>query len=169
MAFNVREIFKALADAEARFVVVGGLAVLLHGHLRVTRDLDLVVGLEPSNCRRALDALSSIGLRPRLPIALQDFADPVKRQDWHDNRNMLVLQLWDPVNEERAVDVFVTEPIAFDELEAEAVSKDLDGVPVLIASIRHLIRMKQAAGRRRDLDDIEALRQIAKETGVPVE
>ena len=104
-----------------------------------------------------------------MPIALEDFADPAKRQDWRDNRNMLVLQLWDPANEERAVDVFVTEPIAFSDLDAEAVVMDLEGVPVKIASIRHLIRMKREAGRRRDLDDIDALREIAFETGVPVE
>jgi len=39
MAFNLREIFKALADAEVDYVVVGGLAVIMHGHLRATRDL----------------------------------------------------------------------------------------------------------------------------------
>jgi len=143
--------------------------VLLHGHLRATRDLDLIVGLEPANCRRSLDALSGVGLRPRLPIELDDFADPAKRHDWHDNRNRLVLQLWDPSNEARAVEVFVTEPIAFEELEAEAVQKDLDGIPVRIASIRHLIQMKRSAKRRRHLDDIGALNQVAVETGVPTE
>jgi hypothetical protein len=97
--------------------------------------------LEPANCRRAIDALRGVGHRPRLPIRL--------RQDWHDNRNMLVLQLWEPDNEERSVDVFVTEPFAFDEMEPQAVAKDIDGIPVRIASIRHLIRMKQVAAPPR--------------------
>ena len=38
MAFNVREIFKALAEAKVDYVVVGGFAVIMHGHLRATRD-----------------------------------------------------------------------------------------------------------------------------------
>ncbi len=165
MAFNLRQIFKVLAEADARYVVVGGLAVIMHGHLRATSDLDLVIGLEPENCLRALDALASIGLRPRLPVALADFADPAKREDWVQNRNMLVFQLWDPTNPERSVDVFVREPIDFPILFADAVAKDLDGTPIRVASIRHLIAMKRLAGRPRDLDDIEALRQIAADSG----
>jgi len=168
MAFNLREIFKSLADAQVEYVVVGGLAVIMHGHLRVTRDLDLVVGLTQDNCLRALVALETIGLRPRLPVAMADFADPTKRQDWIDNRNMLVFQLWDPANPERSVDVFVREPFNFATMRAEATVKDLDGVPIPVASIRHLIAMKQTAGRRHDLDDIEALQDIAAATGQEV-
>jgi hypothetical protein len=155
MAFNLREIFKALA----------GLAVIMHGHLRATRDLDLVIGLQPDNCAKAMDALSGIGLRPRLPVSLADFADPAKREDWVTNRNMLVFQLWDPANPERSVDVFVREPMDFQAMRSEAVTKDLDGVPIRVASIRHLIQLKQSAGRPMDLDDIAALREIASETG----
>ena len=167
MAFNLREIFKALADEDADYVVVGGFAVIMHGHLRATRDLDLVIGLSPDNCRRGLMALSKLGMRPRLPVAMEDFADPAKREDWVTNRNMLVFQLWDPLNPERSVDVFVREPIEFARLLEDAAVKDLDGVPIPVASIRHLIQLKQAAGRSRDLDDIRALREIARETGAP--
>lgn len=167
MAFNIRQIFKALADAGAEYVVVGGFAVIMHGHLRATSDLDLVIGLAPDNCAKALDALDRIGLRPRLPVALFDFADPAIRTDWIENRNMLVFQLWDPDNRERSVDLFVREPFAINQMLAEAVTKDLDGVPIRVASIRHLIAMKREAGRRNDLDDIEALGQIARETGQP--
>lgn len=167
MAFNLRQIFKALADAQADYVVVGGLAVILHGHLRATRDIDLVIGLAPDNCAAALAALSDVGLRPRLPVALADFADEALRKEWIERRHMQVFQLWDPTNPERSVDLFVKEPFAISEMLAEAVTKDLDEVPIRVASIRHLIAMKQAAGRRHDLDDIEALRQIALETGQP--
>jgi len=169
MAFNLREIFKALADADVEYLVVGGLAVIMHGHLRATRDLDLVIGLQPDNCVKAMDALSGIGLRPRLPVTLADFADPAKREDWTQNRNMLVFQLWDPANPERSVDVFVREPLDFRTMLSDAAIKDLDGVPIHVASIRHLILLKQAAGRPRDMDDIEALREIAAETGQAVQ
>jgi hypothetical protein len=165
MAFNLREIFKALADARVDYVVVGGLAVIMHGHLRATRDLDVVVGLQPDNCAKAMDALGGIGLRPRLPVTLADFTDPATRQDWWQNRNMMVLQLWDPAYPERSVDVFVREPLDFQSMLADAAIKDLDGIPIPVASIAHLILLKQAAGRPLDIDDIEALRDIAAETG----
>ena len=165
MAFNVRQIFKALADAKVGYVVVGGFAVIMHGHRRATSDLDLVVGLAPDNCARALTTLEAIGLRPRLPVRLSDFADPSIRADWVENRHMQVFQLWDPAMPERSVDLFVREPFDIDRMLAEAVIKDLDGVPIPVASIRHLIAMKRVASRRNDLDDIEALREIARETG----
>ncbi len=78
---------------------------------------------------------------------------------------MIVFQLWDPSNEERSVDVFVQEPFAMSELQEEAILKYFDGVPIPVASIRHLIEMKSQAARPIDLDDIAHLRQIAHETG----
>ena len=169
MAFNVRQIFAALNEARVDYVVVDGFAVIMHGHLRATRDLDLVVGLEPGNCSRALDALAGLGLRPRLPVALSDFANPETRRDWNENHHMLVFQLWDPANPLRSVDVFAREPFAIGTMLAEATIEDYDGVRIPVASIRHLIAMKLEAGRRNDLDDVEALREIARETGRPTE
>ncbi len=165
MAFKIQQIFKALADAEVEYVVVGGLAVIMHGHLRATRDVDLVVGLQTDNCVKAMKALSGIGLRPRLPVTMEDFTDPEKREDWVQNRNMLVLQLWDPNNLERSVDIFVREPLDFDTMFADAVVKDLDGTLIRVASIHHLIKLKEEAHRPQDLEDIEALRIVAAETG----
>jgi len=160
MAFNVREIFKALADANVDYVVVGGLAVILHGYLRATADLDLAIGLTPDNASRGMQSLASIGLRPRLPVTMEAFADADQRADWLNNRNMLVFPMWDPANPLRSVDVFINEPISFVLLLGNAVIKDLDGVPVPVASIAHLIEMKRISGRPRDLDDIDKLQQI---------
>ena len=58
MAFNVRQIFSALNDAEVDYVVVGGLAVILHHYLRATADLDLAIGLSPDNAATGMRALS---------------------------------------------------------------------------------------------------------------
>ncbi|MEZ0471513.1 hypothetical protein [Luteimonas salinilitoris] len=160
MAFNVRQIFAALNDARVDYVVVGGLAVILHGYLRATADLDLAIGLSPGNARRGMRALASIGLQPRLPVAMDDFADEDRRLDWLRNRNMVVFPLWDPANPLRSVDVFIDEPIGFGDLMAEAVVKDVDGLEVRIASIPHLIEMKRRSARPRDLEDIDKLQQI---------
>ncbi|HRO62368.1 hypothetical protein [Thermomonas sp.] len=165
MAFNVRQIFAALAQAHVDYVVVGGLAVILHGYLRATADLDLALGLSGDNPARGMQALAGIGLQPRLPVPLEDFADAAKRDDWRRSRNMQVFPLWDPANPLRSVDVFIEEPIDFRSLLAAAIDKDLDGVPVKVACIPHLIEMKQRAGRPRDLDDIAKLREIMAATG----
>jgi len=163
MTFNVREIFGALDQAKVQYVVVGGLAVILHGHLRATRDLDLIIGLEPSNCLKGMQTLEGIGLRPRLPVKMRDFSDPEKRRDWHKNRHMEVFQLWDPRNPLRSVDVFVHEPIRFSELWRDSIVKDYDGIPIRVASIPHLIEMKTIANRPQDRIDIEKLHAIKRD------
>jgi hypothetical protein len=160
MAFNVRQIFAALNEGHVDYVVVGGLAVILHGYLRATADLDLAIGLSPGNAKRGMQALASIGLQPRLPVSTDDFADANQREEWRTHRNMRVFPMWDPANPLRSVDVFIDEPIPFDALFAHAVTKDIEGTPVRIASIPHLIDMKQRAGRPRDLDDIDKLQQL---------
>lgn len=163
MAFNVREIFRTLNEADVDYVVVGGMAVILHGYLRATADLDLVLGLAPENCARGLAVLSALGLTPRLSLAIEDFADPDKRREWAEHCNMPVFALWDPNNPLRSLDLFVEEPLAFDQMLREADVKSIDGLAVRVASIEHLIEMKQSAGRARDLDDIAKLRQIRDE------
>lgn len=81
MSFNIRQIFSALNEAQVDYVVVGGLAVILHGYLRATADLDLALGLAGDNAARGMRALASIGLQPRLPLPIDDFADAAKRDD----------------------------------------------------------------------------------------
>ncbi len=163
MAFNVREIFKALSNAEVDYVVVAGFAVILHGYLRATAGLDLVLGLSAENCQRGLKALSDIGFLPRVPISLYEFCIPENRRKWVEKSNMLVFPLWDPDNPLRSLDLFVEEPIEFSQLMNDASIKDVDGVEIRVASIEHLIEMKQTAGRPRDLDDIAKLKMIREE------
>ena len=72
MAFNIRQIFTALNEAGVDYVVVGGMAVVLHGYLRATADLDLVIGLSAENCTRAVNALTRAGFQPRLPVPIME-------------------------------------------------------------------------------------------------
>lgn len=158
--FNVTEIFAALVDADIDYVVVGGLAVILHGHLRATSDLDLVISLEPENLRKAMETLEQLGLRPSLPVEMSDFSDPAKRKDWLENKHMEVFQLWDPNNAARSIDIFVHEPIPFQELNQASVIKKLETIPIKVASIEHLIAMKRKADRPRDHLDIAELEKL---------
>lgn len=151
------DVYVALSEAGVRFVVVGGTAVVLQGHARMTVDLDLVIDLAAEPAAAGVAALSSLGLLPRLPVPVEQFADPAKRQQWVEQRNLMVFSLYDPDSVWREVDLFATDPLPFDELWDEATVVELGGVPVRVASRRHLVAMKRSAGRPRDLDDVAAL------------
>jgi len=73
---------------------------------------------------------------------------------------MTVFSMWDPDAPLRSVDLFVEEPIDFDELWERSVIVDIDGTPARVASITDLIRLKRVAGRPVDLEDIAALEEI---------
>ena len=62
------DFFRTLNQNGVRYVVVGGLAVVLHGHPRMTAVIDLVVDLEPSAARLAIQTLTEMGLRPMIPF-----------------------------------------------------------------------------------------------------
>jgi hypothetical protein len=153
------EIFAALNASGTRYVVVGGVAVNLHGHQRFTQDLDIVIDLEPSRATRALEALAALGYRARLPVRFADFADVETREQWIRERHMVVFQLYDE-RRRLTVDVFVRYPLPFEDLWNEATQIALPESSVRIASIAHLIRMKREAGRPQDLADVSALETI---------
>jgi hypothetical protein len=155
----------ALAEAQVRYLVVGGVAVVLHGHLRVTADLDLVVQLEPANVRRAITALDGLGFRPRAPVTATDFADAEIRESWVRDKGMMVFSLWNPELPGFEVDLFVREPFDFDSVYQRAVRVDLETCPVTVISLQDLIELKQAAGRPRDQEDVAALRALGEADG----
>ena len=153
-------VFRALNDAGVRYVVVGGFATVLHGHPRLTADIDLVLDLNPGAAQVAVRALEGAGLRPRAPVRLADFADPATRRSWIGDKHLHVLSLYDPARPLTEVDLFAESPLDFEELWGDSVAFDLGGYVVRAASIPHLIEMKRRVGRPQDLLDVEALEAI---------
>jgi predicted nucleotidyltransferase len=156
-------IFKSLNEAGVRYVIVDGLAVVLHGHVRLTADVDLVVDLDDESSGRVIDALVALNFRPQVPVDPKDFADKAIRERWIRDHNMEVFSMVDPSNPMRAVDLFVDHPMPFEELWSRSVEFTLSGTTVRVASIPDLIQMKRKAGRPQDRSDIEELEAIQRE------
>lgn len=155
-------VLEALSGSGVRYVVVGGTAVVLHGHLRVTGDLDLVVQLDQPNILAAIRTLEGRGFRPRVPVQAKDFANPAIRRSWAEEKGMLVFSMWNPSIKGFTVDVFVNEPLPFDQLYERAEKVAFGNIRVAIASIPDLITLKRQAGRPIDLEDIRVLEAIAQ-------
>jgi predicted nucleotidyltransferase len=164
-AHPIEQVLAALNSAGVRYLVVGGVAVVLHGHLRTTADLDLVVALADDNVRRAIPALGLLGFRPRVPVPAEDFLDPEKRATWITEKGLTVFSLWSGQLPGIEVDLFVKEPFDFDQAYARGIRVSLDSTTATVASLDDLIALKRAAGRPLDLADVEALEAIAARGG----
>jgi hypothetical protein len=128
-------IFSALQKASVRYLVVGGVAVVLHGFPRFTADLDLIVALEPANVHATIGALKELGYRPRAPVAAEDFADAAIRAEWIRDKGLVVFSLWSDQHPTTEVDLFIEEPFAFDEAYARAEIAMLGETRVPIANV----------------------------------
>ena len=158
-------LFRALNATGTRYVVVGGVATVLHGYARFTADVDLVLDLERAAAVRAMKALAALDLRPRVPVNLEDFANERLRESWVRDKGMQVFSLFNPDDPLMAVDVFADHPVDFEGLYGRAEVCDLGDVPVRIASISDLIHLKRMADRPHDRKDVAKLEEILRLKG----
>lgn len=121
-----------------------------------------------SNCirttRRAMAALESLGYKPLVPVSAHEFADPQARQAWIRDKRMIVFQLHSEQHRDTRIDLFVTEPFDFDhEYEHALIGSLAPGLPLRFVRLDTLIRMKEAAGREKDMEDARQLKKLAED------
>lgn len=156
------ELLQSLTDAGVDYVLVGGLAVQLHGYMRSTFDVDLVLAMNDDNLARFIDVAKRHALTPGIPVPIESLRNADQIEQWHRDKGMLAFSLREPQAGGIVVDVIVRPEVSFEKLMANAVAGDLFGRHVPIASIDDLLVMKRAANRPKDRLDIEALEMIKR-------
>lgn len=156
------DIFRELNKNKVKYVVVGGVAVVLHGVVRLTVDLDLFVGFSKNNLLKFAEVMTGLAYRPKIPVKASDFEDASKREMWKKEKEMLVFSFFHLERHQEHIDVFVYEPIKFDTVYKNRKIIDAGGLKIPVISFKHLKQLKKIAGRPQDLSDIEALTEIRK-------
>lgn len=157
---DLGELIAVLARHGVDYVVIGGVATQVHGHRRTTMDLDLTPDPDPENLRRLGEALAELEAVPR-GGAVGEVELPVG-----DPERLAIAAIVPPLLTRHGQIHILKEPKgarAFEELREGALVVDLDGNDVPIASLDDLIRMKRAAGRPADLDDIAVLAEVERQ------
>jgi hypothetical protein len=156
---NPGELAKVFTKHGVRYCVVGGVAATLHGVLRDTFDLDVLLVPTISNLESASAAFVELRLRPHVPIVLRDLADPTVRLRLREEKNLIAVGYVDPSDPLRRVDVLLDGPFDVETVVLRAES--LAGIPII--GVKDLIEMKRAAGRPKDLDDAAWLERLEDE------
>jgi len=164
-ARSVEIVLRKLNQAGVRYLVAGGLAVVAHGHVRFTKDIDLVIALDDENVRGAIRAFRELGYRPVVAaVRLEDFANASERRRWVDEKDAKVFTLFSDEHRFTPVDVFVEEPFSFEAAYAAALKQIYGpGIPVCFVGRADLIAMKRVAGRPQDVADVEALERLDRD------
>lgn len=155
------DLFRALNGAGVRYLVAGGFAVNLYGYVRLTVDLDLALAMDDANLKAVIDVLTRLGYEPRIPVPAADLAKPEKRREWIEGKGALVFTFVQPDQPHHHVDVFIDLPYDFEDLWAARTPFPVGDVTLPVVALETLIAMKRAAGRPRDLSDVEQLERIS--------
>jgi len=145
-----------------RYLVAGGIAVVLHGVVRFTADLDLFVELSTENWTRFIKAIKKMGYKPKLPVKMEDFPDLKKRKKWIERKGMKVFSFYHSKRHLELIDIFVKEYINFDAAYKRRKVVRAKNINIPIVCIRDLKKLKKISGRAQDLADIGSLKELEK-------
>lgn len=158
MNFDPQAIFEVLSSNEVDFVVIGGVAALIHGSPSVTQDLDICYSRDPKNLKRLAAALRALDAR------LRDVPDTVRFE--LDERSLAAGDHFTFTTSHGDFDCFghPAGSEGFDDLTSSAPIIEVEGIRFAVASIDDLIRMKRASDRPKDRAEIEILGALREES-----
>lgn len=142
MLARLPDVFRCLSAHDVRYVVIGGVAAIVHGVPRTTFDVDLLIEATPENAARLLAALRDAG------IGSSELTTPEGVLGHEITVFKDVLR----------IDVQTKTPgVDFAAAWKDRVEREVGGVRYWIVSLDHLVAMKRAAGRPKDLEDVRVL------------
>jgi hypothetical protein len=150
----IYDICQAFDKAKVLYAIVGGYAVALHGAPRGTLDIDIAIHWTLKNLENTEKTLKKMGLVSLLPLDAKNVF--LFRDEYIQNRNMIVWNFYDPKHPIHQVDIIINYDLKSG--QTQTIKTSLGKVKVL--SRRALIAMKKVAGRPQDLADVQALETL---------
>lgn len=149
-------LLRALADHRVEFIVIGGFAVIAHGYVRATKDLDIVPDPNPENLARLADALSTLNARVR---GMEDFDEDELPQPDREGLALGGNFVLDTDGGRLDILQAVEPDLTYAELAPKALTVTALGREIRVCGYRDLVAMKTAADRDEDRLDLKRLRE----------
>ncbi len=157
---KIENILKALEKEKVNYAIIGGVAVVLYGYVRFTKDIDLLIDLSEDNVRRFIKVLTALNFQPGVPIDPLDMSKHEKREEWIKEKNVKVITFYNPKSQLLQIDVLITKDLA----DMKTTRKKIDSFEISIVDYDDLLNMKKETARPTDLIDIEKLEALRKLT-----
>ena len=147
------------------YLLVGGLAVNLYGIPRVTQDIDILISFERKNVEKLIEILKRLDYVPRVPVDPMQIADAKIRKTWIKEKHMRVFSLYHKHNNFKVLDIMMSTPVSYEAAKPNRTSVDVKDIKIHLIGLDDLIKMKEVAGRKQDVSDIEAIQKLKTFTG----
>jgi predicted nucleotidyltransferase len=143
---DISSLLKSLNAQRVQYVIIGATAFPTHGYARATADIDILIKPMPENARRAIAALAQVGY----DVGDLSTAEVLQKK--------ILFRQYILATDIHPSAVGVT----FDTVWRNRVKDTIEGVPVFVASLDDLIKMKRAANRAKDREDLKVLRELKR-------
>ena len=140
---DFKECLKLLNAHQVEYLPIGGYAVAYHGYPRATGDMDIWIATHPENTRKVVEVLKEFG-----------FDQPDLTPQLFQQKDRIIRMGMPPVRIEIATGI---SGVSFGDCYAARVVDLMDGIAVSLIDLAHLKINKRAAGRHKDLDDLDNL------------
>ena len=156
-----REIFRTMNEAGIRYLIVGGLAVNLHGYRRFTAGVGIFFALGKKNFGENNRNIRSNGYGGRVPGGMKELSDEKKIRQLLEEKGMTAYTFLSDKRERIDIDVIAPDSLLFERYDRTRVVVDIDeAIQVPVISVDDLIHMKQKANRAKDIEDAAALLEL---------
>lgn len=143
LSSDFKEFLKLLQENNVRYLLVGGYAVAFHGYPRTTGDMDIWVAVDQNNVSKVIDSLKEFGFNVG-ELTKDLFSNP-----------QIIIRMGVPPY--RIEIITSADGVNFEECYSNRVIEKIDDIDISLISKKDLISNKKAAGRNKDLNDVENL------------
>ena len=155
------DILREFNKHKVKYILAGGVAVNIHGYLRSTGDLDILVEMSEENLRKIVKVLKNKGYHVKQPVDPILIADRKSREDWIKNKNLKAFNFYKE-SEMKEVDILLQTPVSYSDAKKDMLCVKADSLDIPVISLKNLIKMKRNTGRQKDREDIKELTAIDK-------
>jgi predicted nucleotidyltransferase len=158
---DIQGILRALVEEGVEFLVIGGVAVGYHGHIRATKDVDIVPASDPANLEMLAAVLRQLD-------AQVEGADEFEKGELPDPLNPEALEAggnWVLRTRLGRLDImqWMGDDALWQRLSPAAIEDEIAGLQIKMVGYEDLVALKEQAGRPEDVVDLERLRQARNE------
>ncbi len=156
------EVLKAFQKQKVKYVLVGGIALNLLGGYRNTLDMDILVEMSDGNLKKIVNILKKAGYRVKQPVDPIRIADRLTRKDWIKNKHMKAFNFYRDEKSYEEIDIIIDSPVDYGRASKNMKKIRAGKLSLPVISPDDFIKMKKAAGRKKDLLDIAEIKAVKK-------